>query len=93
MRSSNTEFEQSKAYLCSNYSKDTKMKLTLVIKKGKNGFLIGQLKELPAVFTQGLTLEEVRENIVDSLELYLEDIREQYLPEGDMLREEELTFA
>jgi predicted RNase H-like HicB family nuclease len=69
------------------------MTLTLVIKKGKNGFLIGQLKELPAVFTQGLTLEEVRENILDSLELYLEDIREQYLPEGDMLREEELTFA
>ena len=69
------------------------MTLTLVIKKGKNGFLIGQLKELPAVFTQGLTVEEVKENIVDSLELYLEDIREQYLPEGEMLQEEELTFA
>jgi hypothetical protein len=25
------------------------MKLTLVIKKGNNGFLIGQLKEIPAV--------------------------------------------
>ena len=69
------------------------MTLTLVIKKGKNGFLIGQLKELPAVFTQGLTVEEVKENIVDSLDLYFEDIREQYLPEGEMLQEEELTFA
>jgi len=69
------------------------MKLTLVIKKGKSGYLIGQLKELPAVFTQGLTVEEVKENIVDSLEMYLEDIREQYLPEGEMLQEEELTFA
>ena len=69
------------------------MTLTLVIKKGKNGFLIGQLKELPAVFTQGLTVEEVKENIVDALDLYLEDIREQYLPEGEMLQEEELTFA
>ena len=69
------------------------MKLTLVIKKGKSGYLIGQLKELPAVFTQGLTVEEVKVNIVDSLELYLEDIREQYLPEGEMLLEEELSFA
>jgi predicted RNase H-like HicB family nuclease len=69
------------------------MTLTLVIKKGKNGYLIGQLKEIPAVFTQGLTVEEVKENIVDSLELYLEDIREQYRPEGEMLQEEELTFA
>ncbi len=69
------------------------MKLTLVIKKGKSGDLIGQLKELPAVFTQGLTVEEVKVNIADSLELYLEDIREQYLPEGEMLLEEELSFA
>ena len=69
------------------------MTLTLVIKKGKNGYLIGQLKELPAVFTKGLTVEEVKENIVDSLEMYLEYIREQYLPEGEMLQEEELTFA
>ena len=69
------------------------MTLTLVIKKGKNGYLIGQIKEMPGVFTQGLTVEEVKENILDSLELYLEDIREQYLPEGEMLQEEELTFA
>ena len=50
------------------------MTLTLVIKKGKNGFLIGQLKELPEVFTQGLTVAEVKENIVDCLEMYLEDV-------------------
>jgi predicted RNase H-like HicB family nuclease len=69
------------------------MKLTLVIKKGKSGFLIGQLKEIPEVFTQGLTVEEVRENISDALELYLEDIRERYSPDGDMLQEEEIIFS
>ena len=69
------------------------MKLTLVIKKGKNKFLIGQLKELPQVFTQGLTTEEVKENILDALELYLEDLRAQYMPDGEMLIEEELNFA
>ena len=69
------------------------MKLTLVIKKGKNGYLIGQLKEIPDVFTQGLTLEEVRENIADALEMYFEDVREQYKPGGDMIQEEELILV
>lgn len=69
------------------------MKLTLIVKKGKNGFLIGQLKEIPAVFTQGLTIEELKENIADALEMYLEDVRESYRPDGDMIQEEELTFA
>jgi len=68
------------------------MKLTLVIKKGKSGFLIGQIKEIPAVFTQGSSVEEVKENIADALDMYLEDVREQYHPDGEMLQEEELTF-
>jgi len=69
------------------------MKYTLVIKEGKNGFLIGQLKELPAVFTQGLTIDELKENIADALELYLEDMREIYQPQGVMIDEEEMIFA
>ncbi|HAQ18914.1 MAG TPA: type II toxin-antitoxin system HicB family antitoxin [Prolixibacteraceae bacterium] len=69
------------------------MKLTLIVKKGKNGYLIGQLKEIPAVFTQGLTIDELKENIADALEMYLEDVRESYRPDGDMMQEEELTFA
>ena len=48
------------------------MKLTIKIKEGKNGFLIGQIKEIPPVLTQGKTIEEVKENILDALELYLE---------------------
>jgi len=69
------------------------MKYTLVIKQGQNGFLIGQLKELPAVFTQGLTTDELKENIADALELYMEDMRETYVMEGVMLDEEEMIFA
>jgi predicted RNase H-like HicB family nuclease len=63
------------------------MKYTLVIRQGQNGFLIGQLKELPSVFTQGLTV--VKENIADVLEMYLEDMRENYIPEGKMIEEKE----
>jgi predicted RNase H-like HicB family nuclease len=69
------------------------MKYTLVIKQGQDGYLIGQLKELPAVFTQGLTISELKENIADVLELYLEDMREMYVPQGVMLDEEEVIFS
>jgi predicted RNase H-like HicB family nuclease len=68
------------------------MKCTLVIKNGKDGFLIGQLKELPEVFTQGLTIDEVKENIADVLEMYLEDLREKYEPQGEMIEEIEMVF-
>jgi predicted RNase H-like HicB family nuclease len=49
------------------------MRLTLLIIKGKSGYLIGQLKEFPAVFTQGKTIKELKINIKDALELYFED--------------------
>jgi len=69
------------------------MKYTLVVKQGQDGFLIGQLKEIPAVFTQGLTISELKENICDVLNMYLEDMREKYEPHGVMLDEEEIIFA
>ena len=69
------------------------MKLTLIIKKRQSGFMIGQIKELPEVFTQGLSIEELRENITNALEMYLEDVRERYQPDGEMLLEEEMTFT
>jgi hypothetical protein len=40
-----------------------------------------------------LSIDEIKENIVDALEMYFEDIREQYHPDGDILQEEELVFA
>jgi len=52
------------------------MKLTVKIIKGNNEYLVGQIKEIPAVLTQGKSVEEVKENILDALELYLEDMRE-----------------
>lgn len=69
------------------------MKLTLVIRKGSTQ-LIGQIKEIPGVLTQGLTVAEVKENILDALELYLEDARND--DSGDVsgiISQEELEFA
>ena len=70
------------------------MKLTLIIRKGKNGFLIGQIKEIPAVLTQGKTFDEVKENIKDALALYLEDMKEEKWENTEnILLEEDIIFA
>ena len=47
------------------------MKLTMVISKGEKYF-IGTIREIPGVITQGKTIEETKENVIDSLQLYLE---------------------
>lgn len=67
--------------------------LTLIIKKGTNDYLIGQIKELPGVLTQGKTEEEVRENIWDALDTYLESMREEDPDQTDIISTESLTIA
>jgi predicted RNase H-like HicB family nuclease len=47
------------------------MKLTIVISKGEE-FYLGTIKEIPAVLTQGSTIAETKENVLDALTLYLE---------------------
>lgn len=37
------------------------MKLSAIIEQGDDGWLVGQLKEIPTVITQGKTLPELRE--------------------------------
>jgi predicted RNase H-like HicB family nuclease len=67
------------------------MKLTLLITQGSE-WLIGTFKELPAVMTQGRNIDEVKENILDALHLYLDDMRAEKtdLP---IIYEEEWAFA
>ena len=52
------------------------MTVTAIIEQGENGWLIGQLKEFPAVIDQGKTLEELKENLLSGLQFYLEVQRE-----------------
>ena len=52
------------------------MKLTIVISKGEE-FYIASIKEIPGVITQGKTIEEAKENVIDALKLYLEDMQEE----------------
>ncbi|MGI8581798.1 MAG: type II toxin-antitoxin system HicB family antitoxin [Chitinophagaceae bacterium] len=52
------------------------MKLTIVISKGEE-FFIGTIKEIPAVISQGNSIEEAKQNVRDALELYLEDMQNE----------------
>ena len=52
------------------------MKLTIVITRGEE-FFIGMIKEIPAVLSQGSTIEEAKENVLDALKFYLEDMQNE----------------
>lgn len=44
------------------------MQFTAIIEEGKNGWLVGQLEEIPEVLSQGRTKEELMSNLRDALE-------------------------
>ena len=47
------------------------MQLTVIIQEGKDGWLTGQVEQLPAVISQGRTVEELNFMLQDALTLYL----------------------
>ena len=67
------------------------MKLTIIVSKGQE-FYIGAIKEIPAVVSQGASIEEARENVLDALELYLEDMQQEKMFDNTVL-EEDLKVA
>ena len=67
------------------------MKLTIVVSKADDMF-IGSIKEIPGVLTQGYTVEETRENVMDALQLYLEAMQQEESP-ATTVSQEELTIA
>jgi len=46
------------------------------------GWFVGRLREVPGVFSQGETLEELEENIRDAYELVLADMTATTTPVG-----------
>jgi len=71
------------------------MKLTAIIETGENGWLVGQIEEIPAVISQGKTVEDLKANLVDALQLYLEVQKELTDQEykGKIITREELNVA
>ncbi len=63
------------------------MKLTIVVTKGEE-FFVSSIKEIPAVLSQGTTIEEAKENVLDALELYLQDMQQESGFENIVLEED-----
>ena len=38
-----------------------------------DGWFVGKLKEIPGVFSQGKTIEELKENIIDAYQMMLQE--------------------
>jgi predicted RNase H-like HicB family nuclease len=55
------------------------MNLTTIIEDGENGWYVGQIEEIPAAIAQGRTIEELKFNLLDALQLILET-RDNPLP-------------
>jgi predicted RNase H-like HicB family nuclease len=53
----------------------TELTLTAVFEEAEEGGYIGYVAELPGANTQGETLEEVRENLSEAIELILNSTR------------------
>lgn len=67
------------------------MKLTIVVSKGSEWY-VSSIKEIPAIVSQGATIEEAKENIMDALQLYQEDMQQEATLENVVL-EEDLIIA
>jgi len=54
------------------------MEYTAIIQKTPSGWYIGQCEQVPEALTQGRTIEEVKENLKDAINLVLEDDKENF---------------
>ena len=71
------------------------MNLTAIIEKTEDGWYVGQLQEIPAVLSQGKTIKDLKENLMDALHLLLETnksiIEREYI--GRRVIRKKLSFA
>ena len=52
------------------------MEYTAIIKEIEDGWYMGQCEQIPNAITQGQTIDEVKENLKEAIELVLEAERE-----------------
>lgn len=73
----------------------TELNLTAVYEEADEGGYIGYIAELPGANTQGETLDEVRENLLEAVQMILEANREESerrREKGAKVTEERLTL-
>lgn len=67
------------------------MKFTAIIEKSDDGWYVGQVEEMPAAISQGKTIAELKDNLVDALRLLLEtnkEVTENEYKGRNVIREE-----
>ena len=45
------------------------MNYTAIIEKSEDGFYVGQVQEIPEAIAQGITIDELKQNLLDALQL------------------------
>lgn len=53
------------------------MEYNIIIEKNNSGWYTGQCEQVPEAISQGATLEELKENMIDAIKLVLEYKREE----------------
>ncbi len=53
------------------------MKLTAIIEQSEDGWYVGQIVEIPSAISQGKTIDELKTNLIEALELIMETNREE----------------
>jgi predicted RNase H-like HicB family nuclease len=73
----------------------TELKLTAIYEEAEEGGYIGYIAELPGANTQGETLDEVRENLLEAVQMILDANREKSekrVADGAKVTKESLTL-
>lgn len=68
----------------------TKVKLTAIFQEAKEGGYIAFIEEIPGVNTQGETLKEAKENLIEAFELVMDTqrmISQKELKNSKIIRE------
>ena len=53
-----------------------------------DGWFVGRLREVPGVFSQGETLDELESNVIDAYRMVISDQEEGYAPSSEILQKE-----
>jgi predicted RNase H-like HicB family nuclease len=72
-----------------------KFDYTAIIEKSEDGWYVGQVQEVPEAIAQGRTIEELKQNLLQALELVIDFHREQTnsLYEGRKVIKQKLNLA
>ena len=68
---------------------------TAIIEKNEDGHFVGQVQEIPEAIAQGKTIDELKQNLLNALQLVIDYHREQTISnyKGRKIIKQKLNFA